>query len=225
MVTTNDARDAALVALAGPLAQYQRIDAAKYSTQLVYRGRCALMGYSLESQLQSQLLYGQKTSPTAGEIIASIASLAAGYYRVKATTSLSGTVGASDFNNMVIHLAGNPITSNIMVDSAYQQPFTNPDQLIFAGDGNSLGVHAIAAGTAGSIYSVRLAAEPADAGIVRMYDGIDQSGLQIASSDFGPDWSDTRWFGPAGVLAERGLYVTASGGSVSGSIYFVPLPS
>lgn len=225
MVTTNDARDAALVALAGPLAQYQRIDAAKSSTQLVYRGRCALMGYSLESQRASQLLYGQKTSPSAGEIIASISSLAAGYYRVKVTTALSGTVGPSDFNNMVIHLAGNPITSNIMVDSAYQQPFTNPDQLIFAGDRNSLGVHAIAAGTADSIYSVLLAAEPADAGIVRMYDGTDQSGLQIASSDFGPDWTDTRWFGPAGVLAERGLYVTASGGSVSGSIYFVPLPS
>lgn len=224
MTTPSNRADAALVALTGLPAQYQRLDAAKLPA-LVYQGRCALMGYSLECQRASYLDYGQKTSPAAGDIIVSFGSLDAGLYRVKVTTSLSGTVGAGDFNNMVIHLAGSPMTSNIMVDQAYQQPFTNADQLVSIGAGQSLGVHSVAAGTSGSIYSALLVAEPADAGITRFYDGTDQSGLQVASSDFGADFTDSRWFGPAGILCERGLYVTGSGGLVSGSAYFLPLPS
>jgi len=224
MTTPGNGTDAALVALTGLPAQYQRLDAAALP-KLVYQGRCALMGYSLECQRTAFLDYGQKTSPTAGEIIATIASLDAGLYRVRITTNLSGTVSATDFNNMVIHLAGSAITSNIMVDESYQQPFTNPDQLVLVGAGQSLGVHAVSAATSGAVYSVLIVAEPVDAGITRFYDGSDNDGLQVASSDFGADYTDSRWFGPAGILCERGLYVTGSGGLVSGSAYFLPLPS
>lgn len=63
----------------------------------------------------------------------------------------------------------------------------------------------------------------AAAAACELYDGNDATGQSLAPIQLGTNESIRDWFGAHGILAERGLYLNVTAGSVRGTL-FVEIP-
>lgn len=62
------------------------------------------------------------------------------------------------------------------------------------------------------------------AGRARTWDGSQTTGLRITDVYFPAIGTEIDWFGDAGILLQRGLYVTSSIATIAGTYFLVPLP-
>jgi hypothetical protein len=104
----------------------------------------------------SQISYGSVTSPGAAGLITAVTPLAAGTYQVQILFSLGGTVSASDLNN--IKLLVNGSTKSILgLPAALAGGGSEVEYVLnVAWTAGSIAIEAVAAGTAGAIYTCNL---------------------------------------------------------------------
>ena len=92
------------------------------------------------------------TTPTAGQVLATVAVPTQGTYTINWNAILGGTLGAQDRNNIALEVNGVTVaTGNIGINSGTNYP--QVPQVVNIPAGATVTLNAIGAGTAASIYS------------------------------------------------------------------------
>lgn len=136
--------------------------------------------YSPVNQATTQSTYGTVTTPGAGAVIVQLANLLPGEYQIEWVVELQGTPAAgTDNDNMAVNLSGTQKARSVnpaAVGTYPQEPINLDVQ-----SGNTLNIAAIAAATAGAIYSGTLTVVPLQLGGLQgeLPDFVMKSGWQI----------------------------------------------
>lgn len=109
----------------------------------------------------SQLFYGNVTSPTAGQVIATSGTLPPGNYTVVYTAHPTGTLAApADYDNLQLLVGATVEGTLIQQASAGNVNQSTPITVTVPAGGAAISVEAIGAGTAGAVYKGQLAITP-----------------------------------------------------------------
>lgn len=196
---------------------------AGFGSQQVLAGHGILVGYSWEnsgSADNSITAEGTVTGPAAGATIASVV-LPQGTWLISWTVGFgSGAVAAADTNNM--QLTGLSGGSFVAVIPAVANTEVPQPQAEFTGAA-TIAVKAIALATATAVYEAQIVATPVTAGFVRIFDGAQQAGLQVATSYLPGPGFDTQSLPDKGIELKRGLVVAATSASIQGTVWFIAL--
>jgi len=103
--------------------------------------------------------YGVTTSPSANVVLASIATPPAGFYRVRIYVELSGTISASDQDNIRLTVDAVNLTNLLLSAVTPTQNVPTPIEIVVETTGTSIQVKSIAAGTTGAVYGVLVVAD------------------------------------------------------------------
>ena len=161
---------------------------------------------------------GTVVAPGAGAVIAQLTGLPAGEYEVTWTVGLAGAAAAADANNFeLFDTAGNVIQS---INPGLAGDYPQNNAVITVTAGQTIGVKAIGAGTAGVTYSADLTIDPTQfpETVVEIRDGNNA----IGEVSFLSERSSSQWFGPQGPYLNTGVTIHVVSGAVTGSIYVVP---
>lgn len=101
----------------------------------------------------SQSATGKVTSPTASQVLATLGSNANAQYTVTAIVNLSGTLSATDTNNIQLNANGSGYAVLPIEPVTTEQTF---GPFIINSNGSAISLTAIGAGTVGAIYDVEL---------------------------------------------------------------------
>lgn len=184
---------------------------------LLINGPCELAGFSLRDATGDIPLEAENsvTSPAALATIVVTASLPAGTYTVNWTVELGGTLAAGDANNFqLVDVAGGLVASvNPAVAGNYPQA---PVEIITTTAG-TVKIIAIAAGTAGAIYSAQVSIIPTAAGntVVELQDGNNP----LAECAVPNPGADSRWYGSDGLKVRNRINLHIISGAVTGAVY------
>lgn len=161
---------------------------------------------------------GLVVAPGAGATIVQLAALPAGEYEVTWTVGLQGAAAAADANNFeLFDTAGNVIQS---INPGLAGDYPQNNAVITVTAGQTIGVKAIGAGTAGVTYSADITIDPTafPETVVEIRDGANA----IGAVSFQSERASTQWFGPNGPCVNAGVTLHVISGVVSGAIYVVP---
>ena len=103
--------------------------------------------------------YGTTTSPGSNAQLAAISTPPAGFYRVKIYAELSGTISATDQDNIRLNVDAVNLTNLPLSAVAPTQNIPTPIEIVVETTGTNITVKGIAAGTTGSIYGVLVVAD------------------------------------------------------------------
>jgi hypothetical protein len=185
-----------------------------------FPGSGNLAGWSLRdaSSAVPNEVSGLVVAPGAGATIAQLAALPAGEYAVNWTVGLQGAAAAADANNFeLFDTAGNVLAS---VNPGAAGDYPQAPVTLTVAAGQTIGVKAIGAGTAGVTYSADISIDPTafPETVVELQDG----GSIIGEVSFQSERASTQWFGTQGPYLNAGVKLHVVSGAVVGVIYVVP---
>ena len=183
----------------------------------IISGPCTLYGWSLQDTGLAVPFFkaGTVTSPGAGATIVNLGTVPAGDYTLDVDLELQGTVAAADANNF--ELTGPPggpyIFENLGAVGQYPQAPVN----VNLPSPTLLVVKAIALATVGAIYTAEVTATP-EVGIGSAATLADGNNL-IGALTVGAGQTDTKWFGPMGVMVLNQITLAIQSGQLQGAVF------
>lgn len=186
----------------------------------VFPGSGCLAGWSLRDATSAipAAASGNVVAPGAGATIVQLTGLPAGTYSITWTVGLVGAAAAADADNFQLFDTAGNILASINPGAAGDYPQQGTEVTITAGQ--TIGIKAIGAGTAGVTYAADLSITPTTEveTIVEIRDGVNS----IGEVSFRGERSQSIWFGPQGPYLNAGVTLHVIQGAVAGAIYVAP---
>ena len=175
-----------------------------------------MLGWSLSDGVASQDLTGSGsvTSPTAGTTLTSI-SLGNGIYTIEWTFELSGTVSATDVNNVSVFIGPTGISQSVNLGAVGNYPQANI-QAVVSGGPLTLAFKALATATSGATYGIVANAIPTGQSQATISDG----SQPLAYVSIAPESTDNHNLTRPGLAVHTQLQIQATQGNISGVLFY-----